>query len=380
MVRRAVRRLLLVSTAIHSCSAFVGHPLQDAISINKIGISSSNNHKMDLLQQTASHNTRSSYKPASTTKTALHMAGGGMEEFLYQTQNAASQLASLSLNSNDPGNLLASLPLLYAAGLLTSVSPCVWGLLPLTLSYISQAAGEREDQQTALPTLAFAAGLASVFCSLGVAAVELGGVFGAAGGGASGMLLPILSNAICLAMGFKLLDLVDLPLPSFEFLKSISGSGSMVGGRTKVSDEPILIDGTGQILTPEKDKDQTSEEGGSLLRTFLLGGSSALVASPCATPVLTSILAFVANASNPALGAFLLLGYTLGYATPLLLVAATGGQFLLDLRKGDKGSWYADLAPWVTPLTGGVLLWSGTNGMLTALLGDPSLAGLAVYY
>ena len=110
-----------------------------------------------------------------------------------------------------------------------------------------------------------------------------------------------------------------------------------------------------------------------------MGGSSALVASPCATPVLTSILAFVANASNPALGALLLLGYTLGYATPLLIVASTGGQFLLDLRKGDKGSsWYADLAPWVTPLTGGVLLWSGTNGMMTTILGDPSIAGLTI--
>ena len=304
------------------------------------------------------------------------MVTPGMEDFLYQAQNAASNLASLSLNSNDPGNLLASLPLLYAAGLLTSVSPCVWGLLPLTLSYISQAAGERDDGKTGWPTLAFAAGLATVFCSLGVAAVELGGVFGAAGGGASGTLLPLLSNGICLAMGFKLLDLVDLPLPSFEFLKSVSGSGTMLSGRTKVSNEPILIDGTGQILTTPESK---SKNNNNLVRTFLLGGSSALVASPCATPVLTSILAFVANASNPALGALLLLGYTLGYATPLLIVASTGGQFLLDLRKGDKGSsWYADLAPWVTPLTGGVLLWSGTNGMMTTILGDPSLAGLTI--
>ena len=151
-------------------------------------------------------------------------------------------MASLSLNGKDPGNLLASLPLLYAAGLLTSLSPCVWGLLPLTLSYISQAAGERDDGKTAWPTLAFAAGLATVFCSLGVAAVELGGVFGAAGGGASGFLLPVLSNGICLAMGFKLLDVVKIPLPSFEFLKSVSGSGSMVGGRTKISSEPIHIE------------------------------------------------------------------------------------------------------------------------------------------
>ena len=162
----------------------------------------------------------------------------------------------------------------------------------------------------------------------------------------------------------------------------------MVGGRTKISSEPILIDGTSQILNSNNNSNSnnnmndasTSSEGGALVRTFLLGGSSALVASPCATPVLTSILAFVANASNPFLGALLLLGYTLGYATPLLLVAATGGQFLLDLRKGDQGSsWYADLAPCViTPLTGGVLLWSGTNGMLTTLLGDPSLAGLTI--
>ena len=39
----------------------------------------------------------------------------GLEDILYQTQNVASQLASLSLNGKDPGNLLASLPLLYAA-------------------------------------------------------------------------------------------------------------------------------------------------------------------------------------------------------------------------------------------------------------------------
>jgi len=300
------------------------------------------------------------------------------DDWLYQTQSAASQLANVSLD--DPSNLITSLPILYAAGLLTSFSPCVWGLLPLTLSYISQAAGERADRQTALPTLAFAAGLATIFCSLGVAAVELGGVFGATSGKNS-LWLPVLSNAICLTMGFKLLDLIDLPLPSFEFLQFNPDVKRGRGRITSKTDEPILLDGTGQILPSSTDKsnhNNKSSEGGSLVRTFLLGGSSALVASPCATPVLTSILAFVANAANPALGALLLLGYTLGYATPLLLVAATGGQVLLDLRKGEAGSWYADFAPWVTPLTGGILLWSGTTGMLTAVVGDPSLAGLSV--
>ena len=147
--------------------------------------------------------------------------------------------------------------------------------------------------------------------------------------------------------------------------------------------QPILLDGTGQILTDASSstttEDRRRKEQGSLLRTFLLGGSSALVASPCATPVLTSILAFVAKTQNPLLGGALLLGYTLGYSTPLLLIASTGGQALVDLRKKQaQGGWYAQVAPWVTPLTGGILLWYGTNGVLTALLGDPSLAGLAV--
>lgn len=285
------------------------------------------------------------------------------EDIVYNAESAAKNLADVSLG--DPTNLLTSLPIMYGAGLLTSFSPCVWGLLPLTMSYISTAAGEREDQQTTLPTLAFAAGLAVVFCSLGVTAVELGGVFG--GSSSTSMFLPIFSNGICLVMGLQLLGLVELPS-----LDVLSGK---VGGRTGSADEPVLLDGTGRII----DGKRKEEEEGSLLRTFLLGGTSALVASPCATPVLTSILGFVAAAKNPALGALLLLGYTLGYSTPLLLVASTGGKALVDLRQTDgKAGLYAKIAPWVTPLTAGVLLWYGTNGMLTSVFGDPSMAGLTI--
>ena len=279
------------------------------------------------------------------------------EDVVYHAESVANNLALTSLE--DPSNLATSLPIMYGAGLLTSVSPCVWGLLPLTISYISQAAGERKDRQTALPTLAFAAGLAVVFCTLGVLAAQLGGVFG---GQSEGMnVLPLFSNTICLVMGLKLLELVDFELPSLDIIRP----------KKKATDEPILIDSSSQIL------DKKTEDG-SLVRTFLLGGSSALVASPCATPVLTSILGFVAKAQNPVLGGLLLLGYTVGYSTPLLIVASTGGQALVELRsQTGKDTFYARLAPWVTPFTGGILLWYGMNGILYALFGDPSLAGLA---
>lgn len=273
------------------------------------------------------------------------------QDFVYNAQSLAGNLANDSL-----GQGIAAVPVMYGAGLLTSCSPCVWGILPLTVSYISNAAGSRKDQDTTLPTLAFAAGLASVFCTLGVVAAQVGGVFGSEEGFP---WLALISNSICLIMGLRLLELIDLPLLSFR------GPGSPSSGR----DDVVLLDASGKILT-------TKEEKQGLWQTFLLGGSSALVASPCATPVLSSILAYVAAAQNTALGVLFLLAYTAGYSTPLLWIAATGGQALVNLKKQTGTGVLASLAPWVGPLTAGILLYYGTTGLLFALFGDPSLVAL----
>jgi hypothetical protein len=73
-----------------------------------------------------------------------------------------------------------------------------------------------------------------------------------------------------------------------------------------------------------------------------------------------------------------MLTYTLGYSTPLLVVGATGGQALVNLQKSVRGDNIGSiLGQLVTPLSGGVLVAFGFNGFLVALLGDPSLAGLA---
>ena len=85
-------------------------------------------------------------------------------------------------------------------------------------------------------------------------------------------------------------------------------------------------------------------------------------------------------------GVALLFVYTLGYSTPLLIAGATGGQALVQLRELGTGDpenaeeenvpIYARIAPWISPLTAGILLWYGTTGLLTAIIGDPSIAGL----
>lgn len=281
------------------------------------------------------------------------------ESIIYDAQSTANSWAVVGLQ--DPSNtLLTSIPILYGAGLLTSVSPCVWGLLPLTVSYISASSGE--DGKTIVPTIAFAMGLAMTFCTLGIVAAQLGTVFGSP---TDNPWLPVLANGVCLVMGFQLLELVQFPL----LLSSPQQSSSMNNPT-----QPILLDSTGRILNDPTNAGQSR----SLLQTFLLGSSSAVVASPCATPVLTSILAYVATAQNVIVGAALLFVYTLGYATPLLWVGATGGKALTDFKRSASNNPFTNLlAPWITPLTGGFLLWFGTTGMLTALWGDPALSALA---
>jgi len=175
----------------------------------------------------------------------LFAAGMSMEESLCNAQSAASDLASLSLH--DPSNFVASLPIMCGAGLLTSFLPSVWGLLPLTMSCVSQAAGEREDQNAVLPTPAFATGLATIFCALGIVVASLGGaLFGGTTGNSA--WLPLVSNAICFAMGLQLLGLVQVQFQAPKWARFLDSPASLTSERDA---EPISIGAQEQISSVE---------------------------------------------------------------------------------------------------------------------------------
>ena len=50
-------------------------------------------------------------------------------------------------------------------------------------------------------------------------------------------------------------------------------------------------------------------------QAYLVGLTFALAASPCSTPILATLLAYVASSQDPFLGGGLLLAYTTGYFT-----------------------------------------------------------------
>ncbi len=57
-------------------------------------------------------------------------------------------------------------------------------------------------------------------------------------------------------------------------------------------------------------------------QAYLAGATFALAASPCSTPVLATLLAYVSATKDPLQGGALLLAYTGGYVVPLLVAAS----------------------------------------------------------
>ena len=172
----------------------------------------------------------------------------------------------------------AKIPLAFAAGLLSFVTPCVLPLVPGYLSAVSGAQVGVGGRRVVAASLPFIAGFTAVF-------VALGAVAGAAGGFLDDRrLLGMVAGLIVVVFGFALMGL--LPFPWLDRMVA-----------------PELVEG--------------ARRRGS---RALLGGAFGVCAAPCIGPVLASILALASEGSTAAEGSLLLLVYSAGLAVPFVLV------------------------------------------------------------
>lgn len=180
---------------------------------------------------------------------------------------------------------LATLTLSWVAGTLTTLSPCVFPLLPLVLGSALQA--------NRWSPVVMGAGMAFSFALIGVLL------------GALGPLLGIDGDSIQIAGGWLLITfavVMLVPIASRTF------SGWMLPLATSANAVSQHLDSR------------------SLGGAFALGAVLGLVWSPCSGPLLASALTLVASEGNAAKGALVLGVFGIGAATPLVMVAYASRQ------------------------------------------------------
>jgi thiol:disulfide interchange protein DsbD len=214
------------------------------------------------------------------------------------------------LSSGSWGSALLALLLAYLGGILSSLTPCIYPMIPITIGVVGGIRTQHEERNrkgVLVRGVAYVLGMAIIYSFLGVLAGITGQVFGA------------LTNTSGWYLGLS----VVMTLAALMMMDVIPFDPQVLLDRMK----------RGMGLAPGP-KGNTEKEA-TLLGAFLLGASSGFIAAPCTTPVLSAILAFIAQTQSVILGLALMICFALGLGTILIGIAAFAGAFQKLPRAGQ---------------------------------------------
>jgi len=217
------------------------------------------------------------------------------------------------------GSVLA-FPLALLAGVVAGCSPCCVALYPAAAAmYCGTSAADAccgtsvvVNRSGFKSAIAFVFGIAAATTGLGVIAALAGGVFGQLG---SSFRYAI--AAVPLTMGLHLLGWLRLPI----------GTLPQRGIRN------------------------------GLMGAFGAGFLLSLALTPCGTPVLASVLSYVAYKASVVYGAILLFLYGVGSGLPVVLVGTTAGKLTAKLERAGYGLWAERISGGALLVLGLFLIW-----------------------
>ncbi len=198
--------------------------------------------------------------------------------------------------------------LVFLGGLALNLTPCVFPIIPITVSYFGGQAGGRGGRTTMLALL-YLLGMATMYSALGVVAALTGSLFGAA------LQNPVVVIGIAGVM-------VALALSMF---------------------------GAWEIRVPMRLAGAAGTARQGTVGAFLMGLTVGIVAAPCIGPFVLGLLTYVGERGDPVVGFLLFFVLALGLGAPYVVLAVASGNLS---RLPRSGEWME----WVRRLFGVVLL------------------------
>jgi thiol:disulfide interchange protein DsbD len=197
------------------------------------------------------------------------------------------------------GRPLVALPLLFLAGVLTSLTPCIYPMIPITAAIVGgQSAGDTSPRRwrPLLLSLTYAFGLAVVYSALGLFAGLTGTLFGTVS--TNPWLYFAMANLLVIA-GLAMLDVIPVKVPA-SLVARASSAGT----------------------------------GGRMSGALVMGAMSGLVAAPCSAPVMAAVLTWVTTTKSAWLGFAYLFAFSLGMCALLVAVGVSTGALSRLPRAG----------------------------------------------
>jgi thiol:disulfide interchange protein DsbD len=213
------------------------------------------------------------------------------------TQAAPAAKPAGGIDFGGKGLLLTFL-LVFLGGLALNLTPCIYPLIPITISYFGgQAEGKKGG--VVLHSFVYVLGMAMTYSILGVVAAFTGSLFGAA------LTYPPVLIAIALVMiilSLSMFDVYEFRMPAF--LNKAAG---------------------------------TSKKG--YFGTFFMGLTVGIIAAPCIGPFVLGLLTYVGNTRNVLLGFSLFFVLAMGLGVPFLLLGIFSGSINKIPRSGAWMVW-----------------------------------------
>jgi thiol:disulfide interchange protein DsbD len=197
---------------------------------------------------------------------------------------------------------VAALPVLFVAGLATSLTPCIYPMIPITVGVLGGAGNaQRSRTRTTIATAVYVVGLAFVYAMLGLIAALTGTLFGTVSANRWSYLF--FANLLLLA-ALAMFDVLPVRAPGRVVAWASGLAGDSLGG------------------------------------VLLLGATAGLVAAPCGAPAFAAVLGWVAQSHQDAFWGFVcLFVFALGMSAVLAAVGLMAGNVARLPRSGVWMLW-----------------------------------------
>lgn len=212
------------------------------------------------------------------------------------------------------GSFLAFLALVFLGGLASSLTPCVYPMIPITVSVIGASADQGRLKSFTL-SLVYVLGIAATYTALGLFAAYSGDLFG-------GMMQnPWVIGGVSVV--FFLLAAAMFGFYEFALPSSVTTKASMVGG-------------------------------GGYGGAFIVGTVAGVVAAPCTGPIVALLLVKIASDYTMLQGVAIMIAYSLGLGQIFLAIGTFAGVMGSMAR---PGAWMVEVKHVFGVVMTGVGIW-----------------------